>query len=62
MKLIKNIYYGKVQDEARMLDLYRPDAESFPVFVYFLISSSSSLPPAMIRSATPAWYREVLAS
>ena len=35
MKLIKNIYYGKVQDEARMLDLYLPDAESFPVFVYF---------------------------
>ena len=35
MRIIKDIFYGKVQDEARMLDLYLPDAESFPVFVYF---------------------------
>jgi len=35
MKVINNVYYGKVQDDARRLDLYLPDAESFPVYVHF---------------------------
>ena len=35
MKIINNVYYGKVQDDARRLDLYLPDAESFPVYVHF---------------------------
>ena len=35
MRKISDIYYGKEKDEARSLDLYLPDSESFPIFVYF---------------------------
>ena len=35
MKLIKDIFYTKDHDEARSLDLYIPDAEQFPVFIFF---------------------------
>lgn len=35
MKLIKDIFYTKDNDPMRSLDIYLPDKESFPVFVYF---------------------------
>ncbi len=35
MKLIKDICYGKCDFDSRKLDIYLPDAEEFPVFIYF---------------------------
>ena len=35
MKEIKNIFYTDAQDESRALDLYLPECEGFPVFMYF---------------------------
>ena len=35
MKLIKNIFYTAAEDENRSLDLYLPDTDTFPIFVYF---------------------------
>ena len=35
MKLIKDICYGKYDFDRRKLDIYLPDAEEFPVFIYF---------------------------
>ncbi len=35
MQVIKNVFYADTQDVAQTLDLYLPDAESFPVYVHF---------------------------
>lgn len=35
MKKIENIFYSNSHDENRVLNLYLPDQESFPVFIYF---------------------------
>ena len=35
MKVIKDICYGKYDFDRRKLDVYLPDAEEFPVFIYF---------------------------
>ena len=35
MKEILDIYYTEEKHPMQMLDLYLPDAESFPVFIYF---------------------------
>lgn len=35
MRIIEDIYYTKSQSPFQSLDLYLPDTESFPVFLYF---------------------------
>lgn len=35
MKLIQNISYSNIGHERQVLDIYLPDAEKFPVFVFF---------------------------
>ena len=35
MKVIENIRYSSIGHERQVLDLYLPDCEEFPVFVYF---------------------------
>lgn len=35
MKVIEDMYYTKEKHEMKMLDIYLPESESFPVFVYF---------------------------
>ena len=35
MKVIQDIFYTNEKDLNRSLDIYLPDCESFPVFVYF---------------------------
>jgi len=35
MKTVLDIYYTKEKHPMQMLDLYLPDTESFPVFIYF---------------------------
>lgn len=35
MKTIENVFYSKEEDKNRVLNIYLPDIENFPVFVYF---------------------------
>ena len=35
MRLFKDIYYSEIKDCDHTLDVYTPDTEGFPVFVYF---------------------------
>lgn len=35
MKTIKNIFYTALKDKRQTLDLYLPEQETFPVFIYF---------------------------
>lgn len=35
MKKFENVFYTEKRDPEQILDLYLPDADSFPVFVYF---------------------------
>ena len=35
MRVIKNVSYSSIGHERQVLDLYLPDCEEFPVFVYF---------------------------
>lgn len=35
MRTVSDILYGKIGDPAQKLDLYLPEKDSFPVFVYF---------------------------
>ena len=35
MRVIKDIFYDEAKDTSRSLDLYLPDAESFPIYVHF---------------------------
>lgn len=35
MKKFENIFYSEMQDSEQVLDLYLPDIEDFPVFIYF---------------------------
>ena len=35
MKVLENIRYSSIGHERQVLDLYLPDCEEFPVFVYF---------------------------
>lgn len=35
MKILKDVFYTKENDLRRSLDIYLPDCEEFPVFIYF---------------------------
>ncbi len=35
MKSFTDVYYSKERDPSKMLDLYLPDTDTFPLFVYF---------------------------